>query len=58
VENRLGVVELKVDKLDQRLYLVEEATNHIKFKFVTTPSNRLDKIEDDMRLVKSKLGIS
>ncbi len=48
IEIKLGN---KMDKLEGRM-------NTLEFKLITAPSNRLDKVEDDVRQIKAKIGIA
>jgi archaellum component FlaC len=65
------VVEDKIDKVDARLVVVEDTLNKVtedvgeiketlesvEFRVYTKHENRITRIEDDMRLVKTKVGV-
>lgn len=55
MEDRLNT---KIDGLDNRVYKLEAKLNTMEFKLITAPNNRLDKIEDDVRQIKAKVGMN
>lgn len=54
---RVNVLEFGVEKLEESVYELKTQVNTIEFKLITAPGNRLDKIEDDVRQIKSKFGL-
>lgn len=54
IEIKLGN---RMDKLDDRMDKLEGRMNTLEFKLITAPNNRLDKVEDDVRQIKAKIGI-
>lgn len=54
---RVNVLESGVEKLEESVYELKTQVNTIEFKLINAPSNRLDKIEDDIRQIKSKFGL-
>jgi chromosome segregation ATPase len=50
VEERLGNVENKLSDIDDRLTSIEHKNFH-------APNRRLDKVEDDIRIIKTKVGL-
>jgi chaperonin cofactor prefoldin len=57
LENKVDSLENKVDALDKRVYDLEGRFNTFEFKLITAPSNRLDRVEDDIRIIKNKIGL-
>lgn len=49
----------KADKTDLKTAIdrLEGRMNTLEFKLITAPNNRLDKVEDDIRQIKSKVGL-
>lgn len=58
MDDRFNVVNERLNSVDDRLYNLEGKVNTMEFKLVTAPSNRLDKVEDDVRQIKAKIGIA
>ena len=50
VEGRLECVESKLSDVDDRLTSIEHKNFH-------APNRRLDKVEDDIRVIKTKVGL-
>ncbi|MCB9805814.1 hypothetical protein H6775_01480 [Candidatus Nomurabacteria bacterium] len=48
----------QIVSLDKRVYSLEGRINTLEFKLVTAPNNRLDRVEDDIRMIKGKLGLN
>lgn len=47
----------RFDKVETRLNTVEAGLNRIENRFVGTHQNRIERLEDDMRVVKTTLKI-
>lgn len=58
LENRMDNLGNRMDSLEDRMYKIEGRMNTLEFRLVTGPNNRIDRVEDDIRIIKSKLGLS
>lgn len=45
------------NRIEERLINMEGRMNTLETKLVTVPNNRLDRVEDDIRIIKAKLNI-
>ncbi len=57
LDNRMDRLEIRMDGLETRMDNLEGRMNTLEFKLITAPNNRLDRVEDDVRQIKAKIGI-
>lgn len=57
MNNRFQKVDERFDKVETRFGTVEEGLNRIENRFVGAHENRIERLEDDMRVVKTTLRI-
>ncbi len=57
LDTRMDGLDTRMDGLDTRMVSLEGRMNTLEFKLVTAPSNRLDRVEDDIRMIKAKVGM-
>lgn len=58
MDDRFNVINERLNSVDNCLYNLEGKVNTMEFKLITAPNNRLDKLEDDVRQIKAKIGIA
>jgi hypothetical protein len=57
MDERFNSVDERFTSVDNHLDNLEGKMNTLEFKLITAPNNRLDKVEDDIRQIKSKVGL-
>ena len=58
VSNALATVEARIDGVEARLDRVDERLDRIENRLIATHERDIERLRDDMRLVKTKLGMA